>query len=172
MTDEDVMVATPPEDSDEGRPDRSLAEQLVEQARADGVDLVGPDGLLAGLTKQVLEAGLEVEMDEHLGYEKHAVEGRNLGNSRNGTRSKTVLTEIGPVEVDVPRDRDSSFDPKTVRKGQRRLDGVDSMVISLTAKGLTTGEVEAHLAEVYSTRGDGREILPVGGHGFSPGTAS
>jgi Transposase, Mutator family len=147
MTDEDVMVATPPEDSDEGRPDRSL----VEQARADGVDLVGPDGLLAGLTKQVLEAGLEVEMDEHLGYEKHAVEGRNLGNSRNGTRSKTVLTEIGPVEVDVPRDRDSSFDPQTVRKGQRRLDGVDSMVISLTAKGLTTGEVEAHLAEVYST---------------------
>ena len=151
MTDQDVMVATPPEDSDEGRPDRSLAEQLVEQARADGVDLVGPGGLLAGLTKQVLEAGLEVEMDEHLGYEKHAAEGRNLGNSRNGTRSKTVLTEIGPVEIDVPRDRDSSFDPQTVRKGQRRLDGVDSMVISLTAKGLTTGEVEAHLAEVYST---------------------
>ena len=113
--------------------------------------MVGPGGLLAGLTKQVLEAGLEVEVEEHLGYEKHAAEGRNLGNSRNGTRSKTVLTEIGPVEVDVPRDRDSSFDPQTVRKGQRRLDGVDSMVISLTAKGLTTGEVEAHLAEVYST---------------------
>ena len=151
MTDQDVMVAQPPQEDDEGRPDRSLAEQLVEQARADGVDLVGPDGLLAGLTKQVLEAGLEVEMDEHLGYAKHAVEGRNLGNSRNGTRPKTVLTEIGPVEVDVPRDRDSSFDPQTVRKGQRRLDGVDSMVISLIAKGLTTGEVEAHLAEVYAT---------------------
>jgi transposase-like protein len=90
-------------------------------------------------------------MDEHLGYEKHAVEGRNRGNSRNGTRSKTVLTEIGPVEIDVPRDRDSSFEPQTVRKHQRRLDGVDSMVISLTAKGLTTGEVEAHLAEVYAT---------------------
>ena len=81
-------------------------------------------------------------MDEHLGYSKHAVEGRNHGNSRNGTRSKTVLTEIGPVDIDVPRDRDSSFDPQTVRKQQRRLDGVDSMVISLTAKGLTTGEVE------------------------------
>jgi putative transposase len=80
----------------------------VEQARADGVDLVGPGGLLAGLTKQVLEAGLEVEMDEHLGYAKHAVEGRNRGNSRNGTRSKTVLTEIGPVEIEVPRDRDAS----------------------------------------------------------------
>ena len=82
---------------------------------------------------------------------KHAVEGRNHGNSRNGTRTKTVLTEIGPVDIEVPRDRDSSFDPRTVRKHQRRLDGVDSMVISLTAKGLTTGEVEAHLAEVYST---------------------
>src|SRR4029079_7704890 len=82
---------------------------------------------------------------------KHAAEGRNHANSRNGTRAKRVLTEIGPVDIDVPRDRDSSFDPKTVRKGQRRLDGVDSMVISLTAKGLTTGEVEAHLAEVYST---------------------
>ena len=151
MTDQDVMVAKPPQDDEEGRPERSLAEQLVEQARADGVDLVGPGGLLAGLTKQVLEAGLEVEMDEHLGYAKHAVEGRNGGNSRNGTRSKTVLTEIGPVEIEVPRDRDSSFDPQTVRKHQRRLDGVDSMVISLTAKGLTTGEVEAHLAEVYST---------------------
>ena len=144
------MVVEPPQDG-QGRPERSLAEQLVEQARADGVGLVGPGGLLAGLTKQVLEAGLEVEMDEHLGYPKHAVEGRNHGNSRNGTRSKTVLTEIGPVEIDVPRDRDSSFDPQTVRKGQRRLDGVDSMVISLTAKGLTTGEVEAHLEEVYST---------------------
>jgi putative transposase len=85
------------------------------------------------------------------GYPKHAVQGRNLDNSRNGTRSKRVLTEIGPVDIDVPRDRESSFDPKTVRKDQRRLGGLDSMVISLTAKGLTTGEVEAHLAEVYST---------------------
>ena len=69
MTDQDVMVVEPPHDDEEQRrPDRSLGEQLVEQARADGVDLVGPGGLLAGLTKQVLEAGLEVEMDEHLGY--------------------------------------------------------------------------------------------------------
>jgi len=93
-------------------------------------------------------------MDEHLGYPKHGVEGRNHGNSRNGSRSKTVITEIGPVDIDVPRDRDSSFDPQTVRKGQRRLDGVDAIVILLTAKGLTTGEVEAHLAEVYATSVD------------------
>ena len=131
--------------------DPSIAEQLVERARADGVDLVGPNGLLGQLTKQVLETGLEVEMEEHLGYEKHAVDGRDGGNSRNGTRSKTVITEVGPVEVDVPRDRDGTFDPKTVCKRQRRLHGVDSMVISLTAKGLTTGEVQAHLAEVYGT---------------------
>ncbi len=131
--------------------DRSIAEQLVEQARADGVDLVGLNGLLGQLTKQVLETGLEVEMDEHLGYEKHAVEGRDGGNSRNGTRSKTVITEVGPVEVDVPRDRDGTFEPKTVKKRQRRLHGVDSMIISLTAKGLTTGEVQAHLVEIYGT---------------------
>lgn len=151
MTSNDVAVATPLEETSSQRPDRSLAEQLVEQAKADGRSLVGPGGLLAELTKQVLETGLEVEMEDHVGYAKHAVEGRNHGNSRNGTRSKTVITEIGPVEIEVPRDRDGTFEPLTVRKGQRRLDGVDSMVISLTAKGLTTGEVEAHLAEVYST---------------------
>jgi len=151
LTDHDVAVATPPDDTSELRPERSLAEQLVDQARADGKNLVGPGGLLSDLTKQVLETGLEVEMEEHLGYPKHAVEGRNGGNSRNGSRSKTVITEIGPIELEVPRDRDGSFEPATVRKNQRRLDGVDSMVISLTAKGLTTGEVEAHLAEVYST---------------------
>ena len=151
MTDHDVTVATPSNETSEERPDRSLAEQLVDQARADGVDLVGPGGLLSDLTKQVLETGLEVEMEEHLGYPKHAVEGRNHGNSRNGSRAKTVITEVGPVDLDVPRDRDGSFEPKTVRKNQRRLGGVDSMVISLTAKGLTTGEIEAHLAEVYST---------------------
>ncbi len=151
MTDHDVTVAAPSDETSEERPDRSLAEQLVEQARADGKNLVGPGGLLSDLTEQVLETGLEVEMEEHVGYAKHAAEGRNGGNSRNGTRSKTVITDIGPVELDVPNDRDGSFDPQTVRKNQRRLDGVDSMVISLTAKGLTTGEVEAHLAEVYST---------------------
>lgn len=151
MTSNDVAVATPLDETQAQRPDRSLAEQLVDQARADGRSLVGPGGLLADLTKQVLETGLEVEMEDHVGYAKHAAQGRNHGNSRNGTRSKTVITEIGPVEIDVPRDRDGTFEPLTVRKGQRRLDGVDSMVISLTAKGLTTGEVEAHLAEVYST---------------------
>ena len=130
--------------------DRQLAEELVEQARREGVELVGPGGLLTGLTKDVLETSLEAEMSEHLGYDRHDPAGREKGsNSRNGTRAKTVLTDVGPVEIDVPRDRDGSFEPKIVRKRQRRLSGVDEMVILLVAKGLTTGEVAAHMAEVY-----------------------
>jgi putative transposase len=97
-----------------------LAEQLVAQARENGVELVGPDGLLSRLTKRVLETALEAEMSEHLGYEKHDPAGRNHGNSRNGIRSKTVLTEIGPVEIDVPRDIDASFQPRIVRSGRDR----------------------------------------------------
>jgi transposase-like protein len=131
---------------------RELAEQLVEEARATGVSLVGPGGLLADITRRVLETGLEVEMSEHLGYEKHAVEGRDGANSRNGTRAKTVITEVGPVELAVPRDRDGTFEPQTVRKRQRRLEGVDAMVISLCARGMTTGDIEAHLAETFGTR--------------------
>jgi transposase-like protein len=104
------------------------------------------------LTKNVLETALEGEMDEHLGYEKHDVSERGSGNSRNGTRTKTVLTEIGPVEIDVPRDTDSTFDPQIVKKRQRRLTGVDEIVLSLSAKGLTTGEIAAHFAEVFGAR--------------------
>ena len=152
MTDHDVAVATQPTNNDDdGRLDQSIAEELVARARADGVDLVGPGGLLGDLTKQILETGLEVEMDEHLGYTKHDSAGRNGENSRNGNRSKTVITEVGPVDIEVPRDRDSSFEPATVKKRQRRLHGVDAMVISLTANGLTTGEVQAHLAETSGT---------------------
>jgi len=131
--------------------DEELAQQLVDRARAEGVKLTGPGGLLGDLTKRVLEAGLEGEMDGHLGYAKHASEGRDGGNSRNGTRTKTVITDVGPVDVEVPRDRDGSFEPVIVRKHQRRLGGVDDMVLSLSAKGLTTGEISAHLAEVYGT---------------------
>ena len=114
---------------------QELAQQLLAQAREQGIDLVGPDGLLNRLTKNVLETALEAEMDEHLGYEKHDVSGRGSGNSRNGTRTKTVLTEIGPVEIDVPRDTGSTFDPQIVKKRQRRLTGVDEIVLSLSAKG-------------------------------------
>ncbi|WP_372474392.1 IS256 family transposase, partial [Rhodococcus rhodochrous] len=128
---------------------QQLAQQLLAQAKTDGVELVGPNGLLNQLTASVLETALEAEMDEHLGYEKHQVEGRNTGNSRNGRRSKTVLTEIGPVQIQVPRDTDASFDPQIVKKRQRRLTGVDEIILSLSAKGLTTGEIAAHFDDVY-----------------------
>jgi len=135
--------------ADEMVDQRELAEQLLAQAKAQGVDLVGPGGLLNQITKRVLEAALEAEMAEHLGYDKHDYAGRDGGNSRNGVRAKTVLTEIGPVQIDVPRDTDASFDPQIVKKRQRRLTGVDQIVLSLTARGLTTGEISAHFAEVY-----------------------
>jgi len=129
-----------------------VAEQLVEQARREGVDLVGPNGVLRQLTKLVLENALEGEMTDHLGYPPGDAAGRTGSNARNGRRAKTVVTDVGPVEVEVPRDRESSFEPRIVPKRTRRLTGVDEMVISLAAKGLTTGEISAHLAEVYGAQ--------------------
>jgi putative transposase len=104
---------------------KQLAEQLLQQAEEQNIELVGPGGLLGQLTKSVLETALDAEMAEHLGYEKHDPAGHNSGNSRNGTRAKTVLTEIGPVEIEVPRDTESTFEPQIVKKRQRRLTGVD-----------------------------------------------
>ncbi len=129
--------------------EQGLIDQLVDRAQAEGLQLTGEGGLLQQLTKRLLESALDGEMTDHLGYDKHDPAGRNSGNNRNGTRSKTVPTDVGPVEISVPRDREGTFEPKIVRKRQKRLTGVDEMVISLSAKGLTTGEVQAHLAEVY-----------------------
>ncbi|WP_156188300.1 IS256 family transposase [Arsenicicoccus sp. oral taxon 190] len=123
---------------------------MVLAAKDAGMDLTGPDGLLKQLTKMVVETALDEEMSEHLGYDKHDPAGRGSGNSRNGMRSKTVITDnAGPVEIEVPRDRNGSFEPQLVKKRQRRLGDLDAMVLSLYAKGLTTGEISAHLAEVY-----------------------
>jgi putative transposase len=132
--------------------DEQLIRQLADRARSEGLQLTGEGGLLARLTKTVVESALEGELDDHLGYEKHDPAGRNGGNSRNGRRGKTVLTDVGPVEIAVPRDRDGSFEPRLVAKHQRRLSGVEDLVISLSAKGLTTGEICAHLAEVYGAQ--------------------
>ena len=127
-----------------------VAEELVRRAREQGLSLTGPDGLLKQLTKTVLETALNQEMTEHLGHDRHAPPGNETGNVRNGTRAKTVLTEgSGQVPIGVPRDRDGTFEPQIVRKRQRRLSGVDEMVLSLYAKGLTTGEISAHFAEIY-----------------------
>jgi putative transposase len=133
-------------------PTDELAVELLERARAEGASLVGPGGLLAELTKRVLEAGLEAEMSEHLGYEPYDPAGHHSGNSRNGTRTKTVITDVGPIEIDAPRDRAGTFEPVIVAKRQRRLGGVDAMVLSLSAKGLTHGEISAHLEEIYAAK--------------------
>jgi transposase-like protein len=131
---------------------QQLAQELVDKTRAEGVELVGQGGLLTGLMESVFETALEAEMTGHLGCDKHDPMGRNGANSRNGTRTKTVLTEIGPVDIEVPRDREGSFEPAIVRKRARRLDGVDGIVLSLSARGLTIGEIAAHFAEVYGAR--------------------
>ena len=130
---------------------REWAEELVARARAEGVELTGDGGLLTGLVRQVLQTGLEVELEDHLGYERHDPAGRNSGNSRNGTSRKTVKTEIGAVELAIPRDRNGTFEPVTVPKHQRQLDGLAANVISLYAKGMTTGDIQAHLFEIYGT---------------------
>jgi putative transposase len=130
---------------------RGWAEEPVSRARTEGVELTGDDGLLTAPVRRVLQTGLEVEMSEHLGYEPHAVAGRGSGNSRNGSYPKKVTTEIGKVGLRVPRDRNSTFEPVTVAKGQRRLDGLSGQVISLYAKGMSTGDIQAHLAEMYGT---------------------
>jgi putative transposase len=106
--------------------DEQLLRELTERARTGGLKLTGEGGLLGKLTKMVVEGALEGELDDYLGYSKHDPEGRDGGNSRNGHRAKTVLTEAGPVEISVPRDRDSSFEPKMVAKRQRRLTGLTS----------------------------------------------
>jgi putative transposase len=129
--------------------DEELADQLLGKAKAEGVELLGPDGLLSQVTKAVLERALAEEMTGHLGYEKHDRAGRGSGNSRNGSTPKTLLTDVGAVDLAVPRDRNGSFEPKIVRKGQTRLDGFNDRIIALYARGMTTRDIRAHLAEMY-----------------------
>ncbi len=148
-----TLEAVPSTETDDKKTEISEADaarELVRMAKEQGLSLTGPGGLLKQLTKAVIETSLDEEMTEHLGYERHGASAKQTDNSRNGVRSKTVLTETtGPVEIEVPRDRDGSFEPVIVKKRQRRLNGVDEMVLSLYAKGLTTGEISAYFAEIY-----------------------
>lgn len=140
----------PGEPADLSAAEQDAVRELVRRARASGTALTGPDGLLKQLTKMVVESALDEEMSEHLGYDKGDTAGRNRGNSRNGKRSKTVITDnAGPVTIEVPRDRDGTFDPVIVKKRARRLTDLDQVVLSLSAKGLTTGEISAHFKEIY-----------------------
>ena len=118
-------------------------------------DIIGEDGLLKQLTKAILERALESELTCELGYEKNSPEGVNSGNSRNGRSTKGLKTDQGDLEISVPRDRNSQFDPQIVRKGQRRFTGFDDKILSMYARGMTTRDIQAHLEEIY-----GVEVSP------------
>jgi putative transposase len=124
-------------------------DRILADAKASETPLDGPDGVLNQLSKAVIERALAVEMDAHLGYVKNDPAGRGSGNSRNGHSKKTLTTANGKVRIDVPRDRNTDFEPKIVRKHQRRLGQVDDMILSLYAKGMTTRDIREHLSEVY-----------------------
>jgi putative transposase len=129
--------------------DERLADELLARAQDEGVELLGPGGLLSQVTKAVLERALGEELTHHLGYEKHDPAGRGSGNSRNGTTGKRLLTEVGGVDLQVPRDRAGTFTPRIVRKGQTRLDGFNDRIIALYARGLSTRDIRAHLRGMY-----------------------
>jgi putative transposase len=112
-------------------------------------DLIGENGLLKQLTKRLLERAMAAEMTEHVGYEKHDVEGHNSGNSRNGKSSKTLRGTFGTMPIEVPRDRNGTFEPRIIGKHQTRFTGFDENIISLYARGLSTREIQQHLEEIY-----------------------
>ena len=118
-------------------------------------DLIGENGLLKQLTKAVLERALQAEMTVHLGHEKHGTIATKGGNARNGKTGKTLKGDFGNIPIEIPRDRDSSFDPLIVPKGQTRFAGFDDKIISLYARGMTTREIKGHLEEIY-----GVEVSP------------
>ena len=118
-------------------------------------DIIGKNGLLKQLTKALLERAMQAEMTDHLGYEKHDPAGNNSGNSRNGTSQKTLKGDFGEMELETPRDRKGSFEPKIIAKGQTRWTGFDDKIISMYARGMTTREIQGHLEEMY-----GVEVSP------------
>jgi len=131
-----------------------LIDQLLEGCDSPD-DILGEAGLLKQLTKKVAERALNAEMEQHLGYAKHAPEGKNSGNSRNGKSSKKVRSVHGEIELDIPLDRSGSFEPKLIKKGEKQLNGFDDRIISLYARGMTTRDIQAHFEESY-----GVEVSP------------
>src|SRR5512139_524947 len=132
----------------------ALLDELLKDYR-DPKEILGEHGLLKQLTRRLVERALEAEMTAHLGYTPHAPEGRGSGNSRNGKQTKTILNESGPLEIEVPRDRNGGFEPQLVPKRQRRLEGFDEKVLALYARGLSTRDIQGHLEELY-----GVEVSP------------
>lgn len=132
-----------------------LIDAVMNNVDAGGVELLGPDGVLAELTKRILERGLSEELTEHLGYEPGDPAGRGSGNNRNGTTPKTVLTDIGAIDLDIPRDRNGTFEPQIVPKGTRRLAKFNENIVHLYARGLSTRDIRRELARIY-----GVEVSP------------
>jgi putative transposase len=134
-----------------------LVDELLAGAKTEE-EIVGPGGLLAQLTKRLVERATEVELTDHLGYERHQEPPGGTGNVRNGSTPKTLSTEHGPVAINTPRDRDGSFEPRIVRKRQRRFEGFDEKILALYSRGLSTRDIEAHLAEIYGVK-VGRDLI-------------
>jgi putative transposase len=121
-------------------------------------EIAGPGGLLSQLTKRFVERAMEVELTDHLGYEPHQEPPGGVGNTRNGSTPKTLITEQGEVRIDTPRDRAGSFEPQIVRKRQRRFEGFDDKILALYSRGLSTRDIEAHLEEIYGVK-VGRDLI-------------
>lgn len=138
--------------------EKPINEELIDELLAGykkPEDVIGENGLLKRLTKAVLERALNAELAAHLGYEKHDPVGYNSGNSRNGTTSKTLKGNFGKMELEAPRDRTGTFEPKIVGKGQTRFTGFDDKIVSMYARGMSTREIQGHLEEIY-----GVEVSP------------
>ena len=138
-----------------------LADEVIDELLAGArteEEIVGPGGVLAQLTKRLVERAMSAELTEHLGYEPHREPPGGAGNTRNGSTAKTLATEHGPVRIETPRDREGSFEPQIVRKGQRRFEGFDDKILALYSRGLSTRDIEAHLAEIYGVK-VGRDLI-------------
>lgn len=145
------MTTTESETDDVAEPviDDATLDRLMAQVDRDGLELLGPDGVLTELTSRIMNRALEVEMTDHLGYEHGDPAGHGSGNNRNGTSPKNVLTDAGAIPVKVPRDRNGEFEPALVSKHARRIDGFNDIVLSLVSRGMTTRDVQAHPAAAY-----------------------
>jgi putative transposase len=149
------LAGLPPEVRD--RLSDEVIDELLAGARTEQ-ELVGPGGLLADLTRRLVERAMAAELTEHLGYERHQEPPGGAGNTRNGSMPKTLATEHGPVRITTPRDRKGTFEPRLVRKGQRRFQGFDDKILALYARGLSTRDIEAHLHEIYGVK-VGRDLI-------------
>jgi len=135
--------------------DRRISDELIDELLAGASteeEIAGPGGLLAGLTKRLVERAMEVELTDHVGYAPHQEPPGGAENTRNGTSPKTLITEHGQVQIDAARDRDGSFEPKIVRKRQRRFEGFDDKILALYSRGLSTRDISAHLQEIYGVQ--------------------